>query len=527
MAYVVPNSEIQFFRNPNIDPDYENTIYFPDPASKDAYFDNLPHLTVSNCYYQREEREWCRVELPMSQLYNRTYMRFRNTSFENKWFYAFITEVVYVNNITTQVYYTIDKMMTWMGDFDVDECFVERNHSLTDNIGDNVVVERFDVGEKVYNDVSTTGYMDEYCFLLAQTPTRVYPTPSSSRYGYYSGLVYHYFSDVGALNSWLSVADQSDIDAIQGLYYVPVRFFPNIVRPSDGVTNPAYGPIELGCNIAKPVAGHTTIDGHTPRNNKLYTYPFYNLLVKSTEGESKEFRFERFKTAYAQFKIRGIVGEQSQISLIPLSYNHPNATDYCYNDAMILTGFPMCSWNIDTYKAFLAQQLVTLPATLLKGAGQAIVGDVAGAVATGANTTLQYVTGMFQSNLHPYENRGKDSPQLSLSTNGTDILPYKDFYFYRESIKRELAERLDGYFDMFGYAQNRLMQPQMCARPYYTYVKTIGCHISGFMPASDMREIEEIFNRGVRLWKGSALASDPTNIYIGNYSLNNAPVPST
>lgn len=524
MAYVVPNSELQFFRNVNIDPDYENTIYFPNTASKDAYFDNIPHLAVRNCYYQREEREWCRVELPMSQMYNRTYMRFKNTSFEDKWFYAFIDDVVYINNITTQVYYTIDKIMTWMGDFDLDECFVERNHSTTDSIGDNVVVERFDVGEKIYNDVSKTDLLDEYCYLLVQTPTQLYPTPNSSRYGYYSGLVYHYFATISGLNSWMSTAQQSDIDAIQGLFYVPTRFFPNIVRPSDGVTNPAYGPIEGAKSIAKPVAGLTTIDGYVPRNNKLYTYPFYDLLVRTTEGESKEFRFERFQTAYAQFKVRGIVGEQTQITLIPISYNYPNATDYCYNETMSLTDFPMCSWNVDTYKAFLAQQLVTLPATLLRGASQAMVGNVAGAVTTGADTVLQYVTGAFQSNLHPYENRGKDTPQLSLSNNGTDITQYKDFYFYRESIKRELAERLDGYFDMFGYAQNRVMQPQMCARPYYTYVKTIGCHISGFMPASDMRAIEEIFNRGVRLWVGSALASDPANIYIGNYSLNNAPV---
>ena len=56
----------------------------------------------------------------------------------------------------------------------------------------------------------------------------------------------------------------------------------------------------------------------------------------------------------------------------------------------------------------------------------------------------------------------------------------------------------------------------MNARPYWTYVKTVGCSVSGNIPADDASTIEKIFNAGIRFWKAH------TN--IGKYSLlNNAP----
>ena len=46
-------------------------------------------------------------------LYNCNYLAFQNASFGGKWFYAFIDSVEYVNNVTSEVTYTIDVMQTW------------------------------------------------------------------------------------------------------------------------------------------------------------------------------------------------------------------------------------------------------------------------------------------------------------------------------------------------------------------------------------------------------------------------------
>jgi hypothetical protein len=76
-------------------------------------------------------------------------MMFQNTAFGNKWFYAFIKGVEYINNSATEVEYEIDVMQTWYFDYDVGESFVEREHSETDDVGDNIVPENVETGELI------------------------------------------------------------------------------------------------------------------------------------------------------------------------------------------------------------------------------------------------------------------------------------------------------------------------------------------------------------------------------------------
>ena len=75
---------------------------------------------------------------------------------------------------------------------------------------------------------------------------------------------------------------------------------------------------------------------------------------------------------------------------------------------------------------------------------------------------------------------------------------------------------IDDYFTMFGYAVRQIGVPNMNARPYFTYVKTVGCTVHGNMPSDHAKQIEQIFDKGVRFWKSVD--------NIGNYNLNNAPV---
>ena len=66
---------------------------------------------------------------------------FQNTSFGIKWFYAFITNVEYINNETSEITIEIDVMQTWHFDYTVNQCFVEREMAATDDIGGNLVPE--------------------------------------------------------------------------------------------------------------------------------------------------------------------------------------------------------------------------------------------------------------------------------------------------------------------------------------------------------------------------------------------------
>ena len=85
----------------------------------------------------------------------------------------------------------------------------------------------------------------------------------------------------------------------------------------------------------------------------------------------------------------------------------------------------------------------------------------------------------------------------------------------KKYIKPEFARIIDEYFDMYGYATHRVGVPNRAVRRCYTYVKTIGCSIHGNIPSEDIIEIQNLFNKGIRFWRSTAV--------FGNYdpSVNN------
>ena len=85
-------------------------------------------------------------------LWDCNYMMFQNTTYGDKWFYAFITSVEYHNNNCSIIHFEIDVMQTWHFNYSVDQCFVEREHPVTDQIGEHYEPENVDTGEYVFND---------------------------------------------------------------------------------------------------------------------------------------------------------------------------------------------------------------------------------------------------------------------------------------------------------------------------------------------------------------------------------------
>ena len=130
MAYVQPNSTIEFFSDINLSDKYTDSLYFASVSAKDTYFTNLTKVArVLTCTYTRENRGYVRVEVPMATLIGATYMRFKNTSFENKWFYAFITAYDFVSPNVTRISYQIDVYQTWLFQIEWQSTYVEREHT--------------------------------------------------------------------------------------------------------------------------------------------------------------------------------------------------------------------------------------------------------------------------------------------------------------------------------------------------------------------------------------------------------------
>lgn len=147
MAYIVPNTTIYFLEKILLTPQYEHTYYFASEQDQFNFFYSKRLYERGSQSYQRVGKGQLRVEMTMEEAYRINYMMFKNTSFENKWFYAFIVgDPVYINNTTVQINYIIDVMQTWYFDYILKPSFVERNHTSSDEFGENLEDEQLFTG---------------------------------------------------------------------------------------------------------------------------------------------------------------------------------------------------------------------------------------------------------------------------------------------------------------------------------------------------------------------------------------------
>lgn len=533
--YIQPTGVIELYKDIALSPSYDDTLYFSTVQDKDDYFTSIAPTHriayVPNVTYTREQRGYIRIEVPTSVCYSATYMRFKNISFENKWFYAFVTNVEYINNSTTQITFEVDYIMTWMGTFNLAECFIERQHTLHDGIGNNICDEGLSLGEYI-NEGQGVPYDDDVMGIAV-----VYYNPSETgKSGGLSGGIYNpclvrTFDLPENANAFIKQMVTDNLsDNIVGVYMYPYPFEPSVN---------ANIPTKIDWEVPKP---YNSIDGYVPRNNKLFCYPYKYLEVDNMEGSSRTFAYEYFNTVpdttstgNCKFEIWGSVGSTCELTLLPVAYKFKTSShdiQPVFDERLGISHFPQCAWVTDSYKAYQAQvnanlelevkqnALSILPnatSGAFSGASGGGVGATIGAlggVISGLFNTLQPITNALVVNTTSVERGSKGSG--SQTVNNIASLGYLKFRYIQKCITKNYAMMLDDYFDMFGYAVKQKNVPNMNARPHWTYVKTIGCIVHGDLPSEHSRKIEEIFDKGVRFWK---------NINeIGNYSLNNKPV---
>ena len=89
------------------------------------------------------------------------------------------------------------------------------------------------------------------------------------------------------------------------------------------------------------------------------------------------------------------------------------------------------------------------------------------------------------------------------------------FQFRRMCATKDELEKLDTFFDMFGYQVNKVKVPNLHARQSWDYVKLNTPCIYGSVPVEGMAIIKAAFSNGIRLWHVNA---------VGDYSIQNPPV---
>ena len=557
--YIIPDSNLWILKNVPLDTTYDHTILFPTTSDQYDYFASKSKYRFINQTYQRVNRNKMRVEQKADNLYDCNYIMFQNHAYGDKWFYAFIKSVEYVNDITTEIEYEIDVIQTWHFDYHLDYCFVERQHTSSDEIGENLAPEPLECGEYVTNgwEQITEFCSDEMIIVAIIDTTDPDPEPdpepeeveSSEELeevessgesegegsgesegdvvrtpewtngrvydGVFGGLSLYGFKydEIQVLNAFIATFIQRP-DEIQMIYTAP-DLFPESSRDPDLERFERYRLQEHIVNDGKEITltaltGNETIDGYTPKNKKLYTYPYNFYHVDNASGGGLDLRYEFFYQRTPHFVAYGTITQPVKVIMRPLYYK--NSGGYMdFSESISLDNYPQCSWNVDAYWAWVAQNTNLEGGKLAKGlvSTGAYKNNIGAGISNIFATAINALTDNYQASIA--------SDILKGATNCGNVnvaSAYQDFFGCRLSVCSNYAKRIDDFFTRFGYAINEIMLPNRNARTHYTYLKTIGCTITGSVPCDDMKKICDIYNNGITWWL------DPDE--IGDYTVTNS-----
>lgn len=513
--YIVPNTDVRLLHNVNIDNSYKHTIYFDNNTEQANYFIGKTKYNLTNYSYQRYNKGLLKVGIKADSLYDCNYMMFRNKNFGNKWFYAFVNEVVYVSNDTAEVHYEIDVMQTWMFECQLEMCFVEREHSLTDNIGDNYVPENVNTGEYYVNSFENMfTNLEKLVVVVLVADADLGGTLLD---GIYSGCTAHCFkvdSDViGNLNEFIKGYTDNP-ENIVSIYMCPLFNAGGVIEDTGTVLD--YSKAPENTRVASyQINDSYTLNGYKPKNKKLYTYPYNFFNVVDGNGGSLITRYEFCNNLTPEYTINGTITPPVQTILRPFHYKGMTQYNELLTESLVLNNYPQCSFVIDSFKAWLAQEAVPqiMDFGLDTVSGLATGGLGYGVGRIGRNSV--YEAGNLISQGYKASIRA-DIVKGSVNHGSVNCATGKQtFWGYRMSVTNKNAKIIDDYFNKFGYATNEVKIPNTHSRPHWNYVKCVDATVIGNCPSDDCTKIESIYNNGITFWKNGE--------EVGNYSLDNSP----
>lgn len=565
---ITPQTDVYLLQVP-LEIDSNHQLTFANATAQFNYFFSLPKIGFDGFTYQRKDNS-IRVPALFDNIMNYNYVMYRNDAYSNKWFYAYITDMVYKNDSNTDVYIKTDVWQTYQFDLTFKPVLIDREHVNDDTVGKHTLPEGLELGDVVANgrtknfgfDLTQQGAL----MLIAdvsmienygtnQTLVATWDsgsTPISSANGIPSG-TYHIVISTGTLSltglqHFVSIYDKAGLsDAIQSVYILPTKIVgTNDIKSGLTLSTTGSAPADsisgLGmissslrdvthigtatCNVP------TSVDGYIPVNKKVLTYPFNYLNVSNNAGTVIPYRYEDFVLLNnaVRFEVDGVFCESGSIKAVPRDYKNlsydagDNRYDYSINGAK----YPVCSWNSDSYTNWLTQNAVNMETqwkNTLIGAGvnavqnvvhgaltEGTVGAGMGLIASGVQT-VSGIIGLAREQ-HLAKTQANLVPDQARGNLGAgDIVFSKHgslFTFMPMSIKKEYAVAIDQYFSQYGYKCNLVKVPNITGRRNWNYVKTVGCYIEANIPQEDLQEIKLMFDKGITLWHNPATFADYT-----------------
>lgn len=504
------NSKIILAKNIKMDKNYKSVLNYDESQMITLLTDSANLVYTDSKYNFIKDRGTIQVNANYTKCIQANYMAFQNPDYSNKWFFAFVDEIVFLSPNACEIVYTIDVWTTWWSYWSPKACLVLREHVIDDTIGANTVPESLELGEYVQHSHTRDAHLITTKLVLAST---VAPdTPSLTLIGgiyngIYSGFRYYTYDAATMTTTIQSMANNNKQDAIQSLFLAP-----NFVIPQTGggavTESSAPQSYEIGID---PI---TALDEYVPVNQKLLTYPFCFIEASNGNGSNAIYHQELFYQTNSSgeyiFKTIGSLTPGCSIRMFPKYYRGSFEN---IDEGLNLGKYPQCNWATDMFTNWATQNGVNIATNL-----------VGSAVELGTGKTASGLTGIVNS-MDQIRRAHMIPPQSSGNINCGDVVTSNGdntFHYYPKSIKYEFAERIDQYFTRLGYRVNKVKIPNMSNRANYNYVQVAQEENVAYpnnynnicLPAKALDQINSLFRSGVTIW------NNHTN--FGDYSVSNA-----
>lgn len=410
---VTPNGIIRLYSDVPFDSEYTHTLNRN--ANNNADLLDVIGRSVGQGYcqyvltkqsYSRLTESSVRISVGKDSLIHCNYMAISNgsgfpamndvngsgsaTQIENKTFYCFVTDVEYVNNTTSDVYFQVDYLQTYWFNFTVPANFIEREHCAVseDTINNNLINEQLDTGELVCWDLEiyrqtprdlvvcySPNYSDG-----SSLPNFVAWNSSNQKFEVVHTLTQQQINDqfapqiqtgiigaqaylrIGGTTPQTTASIYAQIShllsatiaiAQGGCKTISVQYISGEIADSMwgfGVSSTFNKWITLQTNF-KSIDGSET---YVPKNKKLLQYPYCQLLVTNNNGSTETYHPEFFRNTNNQVNFSGKM------------YLNPNAYIYVYpqnyrglgedvENGVALDYFPQIPFSEDSYAQWWAK----------------------------------------------------------------------------------------------------------------------------------------------------------------------------
>lgn len=492
---MTPNSQLYICKGIPWDNDYTHVRLFDNAQAANSFI--LAHKVAERSRYNYVSKDnTIRVDGYSDKYKDCNYIAFNNVSYSNKWYYAFITDIKYINDGSCLITFEEDVFQTWFYDASVRACFVEREHVTDDTIGANTVPENIVMGDPVHVGSSNKQYFHTWYMYVSQLAPGVEDM----------GLTILNPGDEGNKTSGfykIRLGDLGDtMDTLIKLYtHKGMLEAINSVFALTDVEN-IEGPITFS-----PV---DTFDGYTPKNNKLLCYP-YNYMTIVMAGSEIAYRYEYFTNRSPSFQLKQPLYPGGASYIFPIGYQQGVGNDVFNLENSVTTGaYPTASFGASQFQNYLAQQGPSIAIGLIGDIGS-IVG---GAYAASPEAITGGVTGIANTVADLYKHA-----LVSQTVKGTQCisnLAYEEYIFVRlknMQIRPEYAKIIDDYLSTFGYKVCRIKTPNITGRASWNFVKTIDANVVGDIPDRAAKKLRQLFDHGITVWHTDD---------VGNYSLDNS-----